>query len=288
MSIGSVSLAFFQFSSVRSAAPPATVGAVPAPSAPPVATAPQHEAYCDSPRKSPLFRALMSALTSLAMPAAAPTAPAPTTAAPAPAPTVAPAPDEDGDVQQAVFQFAHALMQALRGGSREEHEEGDGRGDDGDDHPHEHHDHGHHYGQFKHRWQDPMARLDALAARYATPAAAPAAGSPATPAAPTTDTPAATDSAAAPATDAALPVAVAAPAVAVPAAAASPLAGWNDRLMRTFDQLQQALGRPEADTVSLKESLSNLLSDLAARLRGEGAAPGASPSAPGSLIDVTA
>ena len=281
MSIGSVSLAFFQFSSVRSAAPPATVDAVPAPSAPPLATAPQHEAWCDSPRKSPLFRALMSALTSIATPA-------PTTAAPAPAPTVAPAPDEDGNVQQAVFQFAHALMQALGGGSRDEREERDGRGDDGDDHPHEHHDHGHHYGQFKHRWQDPMARLDALAARYATPAAAPAAGSPATPAAPTTDTPAATDSAAAPATDAALPVAVAAPAVAVPAAVTSPLAGWNDRLMRTFDQLQQALGRPEADTVSLKESLSNLLSDLAARLRGEGAAPGASPSAPGSLIDVTA
>ena len=312
MSISSISLALVPFSGVRPAAPPAAAAIAPAPAAapapapaptpaptpatPPLPTASHQQACCDSPRKSPLFRALMSALGAMATPTAAPASSTPTgtAAAPAAAPAAGqalPATSNDhADVEQAVFQFARALMQALRGDRGGEREDGERRGE-GEDGDREHHDHGHHYGQYKNRWQDPLARIETLAARYASPAAA----------APTTA------SLATPATDAAAPAHGQAPTVpgtdaqgaavapaAVPAASGivapkqSPVAGWNDRLMSAFDQLQQALGRPAANAASLKESLSGFLRDLATQLRGDGSTPGADPSAPGSLISVAA
>jgi hypothetical protein len=297
MSISTIALAFIRYPGSGAAAAPAPstgVAAVPAAAPAPVPAPPAAESHGDSPRKSPLFQALVSALSELASAVPAADAAESTTAAPA-AETDAAAPAaaaDNPDVDQAVFKFARALMQALRG--RHVH---DGEGDG------EHHDRGHHYGHHRDRWHDPVARLESLATRVDAAAAAAA----------TPDQPA-TGSNGAPTAEAAMPdTAPAAPADAttaaaatVPAgagstlivvalaksdgpAAASPYGGMFDRLLDSFAHMQQALGKPAAaDRATLAQSLSAFLEQLAARLRGDAPSMAADPTAPGALIDVAA
>lgn len=150
---------------------------------------------CDTPRRSPLFRALMEALDSVVGSAKAPgmkaeysTAQA---AAAAPAtPSVAnvdeitdaaatavkpeslsakaPVDDKPVDLEQAVMSFARALMQVMRGA---QHSDGGGKGE-GDGHRihrHRHHEHM--------AWGDPAQRVEQLGVQIgaAAPAKAPAA-----------------------------------------------------------------------------------------------------------------
>ena len=295
MSISTIAFAFTRYPS--SSAVPTPAGAAPAAPAAapaPVPAPPATESHGDSPRKSPLFRALMSALSELAVAVpAAETAPSASAAATEDASGAAAAPATDGaDVEQAVFQFARALMQAVRG--RHSHEgERDG----------EHHHHGHHFGHHRDRWHDPVARLETLATRVdaaATASAAPAQAVTGSSASPTADA-ATVDAAttvpaeAAPAADAASPAA-AGPAMIVVAmyktdgpAAASPFGGMFDRLLDSFANMQQALGKPAAaDRATLAQSLGTFLEQLAARLRGDAPSMTADPTAPGALIDVAA
>jgi hypothetical protein len=207
-------------------------------------------------------------------------------------------------LEDALMDFARALMQALRTGGR--HGSGDG---EQERHAHRHHHHhGHHHGGV--RWGDPAERVEMLGRRFgATDVAATAAA--ATPAASNADpvSASATDLAVQDETSAA-PVTSAAPQASEPVAAAAsvpqsttifvatinfngkapgaPMNRVQENLLSAFDSLQQALGRPAGDDKSsLKEQLTSFLQALAQRLRGDEEVM-TDTVAPGALLSTTA
>ncbi len=236
---------------------------------------PEGRHCCDSPRRSPLYQTLVSALSGMAT--AAPAAAAPAASADAPASPDAPAPAGNSaaepapDIDSAVMDFAQALMQAMRGFGRAEH---------GHEHKHkhDHHDHG------RRAWGDPSQRVAQLGAQVGAPApvavdasAAPVAVDPA--ADPVVDP--AVEAPSAPAVAAADPVAVNGTVAAAPSAEPS----RQSRLLTAFGVLAEALGLPAAtDGASLRSQLSSFLKTLAERLHSSAPAP----LQPGALLDVTA
>ncbi len=324
MTITSLSFSFVQYTSTvatadaRAAAPALT----PAPQ--PVAQDSCHGGGCDSPRRSPLFRALKDALlemTRSALPAvASSTASTPSTAGAAAASTAATsttagtaqatpsaeaaaAPAAAPDHEHAMMDFARALMQALRSGFQQ------GRGDDGEHEGRGRHHHHHHHG---HRgWGDPAQRVDGLAQRVG---AAPAPGMPApdtsvapTPTPSSAVAPAAPASATTPAPapmgDVTLEPAVAGAAsaaagsqnavifvasISIQQTAAAAAASPFGTLLNAFAGLQQAMGKPVASGDSLRSELSAFLQSLAQRLRGEDPATAEAATQPGALLSVAA
>jgi hypothetical protein len=293
MSITSIAFNFFSQPPLAPAPTAAAATVTPTASAP--APAPQ---ACgtrgpEHGRRNVLYEAMMAALRELGLtsgPQPAPTGPAPTPG-PAPQPTPAPAaavatpvvtpnpapsvgapanPAPAGtppalSVEEAVYSFAHALWQALRGadsGSRREH-----RGDD-EHHHHGHRRHGHEHGYGMSRGYSGLAnRLEALAVRLdastagVTPASAPA-GTPATQ--PSAATPAATSAVeAAPAAAPAVATSTPAPAPA-PAPAASPLAQAFDAMMRVLRSLNPSAPSTDAAAPSLATFLHSLARGLGA------------------------
>lgn len=324
MTMTSLSLTFVYNNTADMARARAT--SAPPPATPPVAApdatdAPKHEHLAhDTPRRSPLFRALLEALGSLVAPAAAPApgalpgtaapvaAPAPAPAAATPAaggasapadgtgtaattPTPAPAADAPATLDDALMNFARALMQALRSAM---HGGGDGEG-----HHHSHHDHG------RRAWGDPAQRIAQLGTQVgaATPAAATPAAPSAAPATAASDTPAAAPAVGDTVLD---PVAAIqlAPAgsgqttvlhVSLTINGTSPgqakLTRTQQALIDAFGTLQQARAKPAATDSSakpsLQEQLSAFLKDLADKLRqGNPDAPDATQ--PGAMLHVTA
>jgi hypothetical protein len=310
MSISTVSFAVFRFQgSALPAAPAPAPTAAPAPAAADASGKPSG----DSPRASLLYRALMDALENLASTTATPPAPASgaataasaTSGAPPSAGASATAADAvpGGDLQDALAQFAHVLAAALRA------VDGKGQGHANGHHRHHHGGHG----------QDPASRLQSLAARVGaegatSPATKGAADASSTTsnsattgttagAAPTTPAHGASTSAPAPAVPViAAPTSAVTPSGAAPQAdsslivvvvpkglggqAASPFAGYLDRLMDSFARLQQAMDKPPAqDEKSLQAALATFLRDLAARLTAETTVD---PTAPGALIHLAA
>lgn len=310
MSIASLSLTFVQYNSTadfartQGAVAPRPAPGVATPAPAPTAAAPascQHT--CDSPRRSPLYRALMDALGSLvpstpSAPAGSPVAasapPAPATAPPATPATDAVAVDTPPDLEEAVTNFARALMQAVRGSGRDE---GDDDRERGGHHRHAHHEHGHHHRHHDHgrrAWGDPAQRIDALGARWgASPSPRPNTA-PALPLDPVPTTPpvALTDVTLDPvvATDLGAAKAVPKP-TPLPAIASDTVAPRRDRygLLDAFSALQRALGLPAAEgRGGLETQLGAFLHTLAERLRGGEANSAAATTQPGALLDVTA
>jgi len=210
--------------------------AAPAPTPPMTASSAAAGGCCDSPRRSPLYQSLLGALSGIAD----------ATAAPASDGTAEPAPDLD----DAVMDFAHALMQAMRG---------PGRG-----HHHEHHDHG------RRAWGEPAQRIGQLGTQLGATAPADASTVPAT-----------ADAVVEPGSAAGAAAAAAGTPAAVPLGEPS----RQSRLLDAFGALAEALRLPAApDVAALRSQLSTFLQTLAERLRG--AAP--APLQPGALVDVTA
>lgn len=284
MSIASISFNFFSQVAPAPSSVPAAPAAGPAP-----APAPQScEPHGHQGRRNVLYEAMMAALRELGLtaapqqpaptsPAAAPgaaplpaPAPAPvvavvTTAGPAPvagAPAVAPAAGTPPatSVEDAVFAFAHALWQAVRGGdsdgSRRER-----RGDDDHEgrHGHRRHGHGHEHGYGMARGYTGLAtRLEALAVRVdssTTPASpSPVVDSGVTPAptpAPVAVPAVQSEVAPAPATT---------PAAAV--AAPSPLAQAFDAMMRVLRAINPNAPSADAGAPSLASFLHSLARGL--------------------------
>lgn len=282
MSIASISFNFFSQVAPAPSSVPAAPAAGPAP-----APAPQScEPHGHQGRRNVLYEAMMAALRELGLtaapqqpaptsPAAAPgaaplpaPAPAPvvavvTTAGPAPvagAPAVAPAAGTPPatSVEDAVFAFAHALWQAVRGGdsdgSRRER-----RGDDDHEGRHGHRRHGHEHGYGMARGYTGLAtRLEALAVRVdssTTPASpSPVVDSGVTPAptpAPVAVPAVQSEVAPAPATT---------PAAAV--AAPSPLAQAFDAMMRVLRAINPNAPSADAGAPSLASFLHSLARGL--------------------------
>ncbi len=208
---------------------------------------------CDSPRRSPLYQTLVSALSGMAT--AAPANATPAASADAPAATDDSNAEPAPDIDSAVMDFAHALMQAMRGFGRAEHK-----------HAHEHHDHG------RRAWGEPAQQIGQLGTQIGAPA------------------PAEVDASAGPAAiDPAVktPSAPAAAAAATGTAAAGPSGepSRQSRLLTAFGALAEALGLPAAtDGASLRSQLGSFLTTLAERLHSSAPAP----LQPGALLDVTA
>ena len=224
---------------------------------------------CDSPRRSPLYQALVSALSGMATPAPANAPPAASADGPAPAgdSNAEPAPDIDS----AVMDFAHALMQAMRGFGRADYEDGHVHAHK---HKHEHHDHG------RRAWGEPAQRIGQLGMQIGAPAPA-AVDASAVPVAVDPVVDPAVEAASAPAVAAADPVAVSGTVAAGPSAEPS----RQSRLLTAFGTLAEALGLPAAtDGASLRSQLSSFLKTLAERLHSSTPAP----LQPGALLDVTA
>lgn len=249
------------------------------------------DAERDGPRRSPLFNAIKEALTDLVT-----LAPSTDVAPDAPPPQDAPAtdaPTADRDpLDQAITEFARALMHALRDG-RGPH--GEGRG----------HHHGHAHGLHRHGWDSAAQRVEKLAQQIAPEPAAKPVEAP-------VETPAPTPVKAAPAE---LPVeqaeavpttemsllapAETKPAQKPPAAqnlhvkidlgpAESPWKSVHDDLIESFDELRRAIGGPETeDKESLEEQLSELLVALAVKLQSNELQTAALAPA-GSLLSVVA
>ncbi len=278
-----------------------------------------HRAGCDSPRRSPLYRAIQDALSQM-MPAAATSTSAPasagSTAAPATATTTAtaepataataaagvatPAASAPIDLEEAMMNFARALMQTLRHDSRQGHDDGHGE--------QRHGHHGHHHGHG--RWGDPAQRVDALAQQVsggsaaAVAVAAAANDSAVTPsqasAVPVTSTvgdassePVVASQTTTPTGAAAIPTGssgtmIFVAAIQVNSAAAAPKSPFAG-LLEAFSSLQQAMGKPAASADnSLKSELAAFLQTLAQRLRGEDPATAEAATQPGALLSVAA
>jgi len=322
MTITSLTFSFVQYTSTAAMADARAVAPASAPAPQPVAQDSCHGGGCDSPRRSPLFRALKDALlemTRATQPtAASSTASSPSTSGAAAASTgaatstsaaaaqSAPATEAAGaaaapDLEHALIDFARALMQALRSGLQQ------GRGDDG-----EHEDRGqrHHHHHHGHRgWGDPAQRVDGLAQRFGgasasvtpvpdTPVApAPTTSSAVAPAAPASVTALAPmgDGTPEPAVAGAAPAAAGSQdAVIVVAsisigqtAAAAPVSPFGT-LLSAFAGLQRAVGKPVASGDSLRSELSAFLQSLAQRLRGEDPATAEAATRPGALLSVAA
>ena len=333
MSITSLTLAFVQYGSVAAPAPAAAAAPAPAP-APALASnagSCEHRNTCDSPRRSPLYRALMDALGSMAnsaapttpRPGAEPTTPVvPTAAGTRAAPSTnrasaadaatevtpaaatgteaTPAASAPVDLEEAVMNFARALMQALRGAGQAD----DGQGDEGrrahghHHHHHEHHDHG------RRSWGDPAQRIEQLGARIGAPVSVDPADLPiavpdeaSAPAPVTTIAPVETASeVVAPATNAAVPTPAGTPTTMLyiqlsmndAAPKASPFNRATQGLVQAFGSLQQALGLPATEGPdSLKAQLGAFLQALAEKLRG-GEGNALASTQPGALLNVSA
>ena len=304
--ITSLSFAYLQYSSTTAVAATQPAAGAPAPAPLPV-TRDNCRDPCDTPRRSPLFRALKDALMEMAQS----TKPAPGTLASAasaadaaatnPIPAATPeGADTSRDLEEALMAFARTLMQAMRdefGGRRERaHEDDVGRG-----HRHHHHGHG--------RWGDPAQRVEALAQQVGPPALAPAAT--ATPPVVTNASPVADDvttepvqapsaadtaegptAAASPSGTSSMVIVVASmqvsPADAAPVPA-SPIAGVHQRLLDAFAALQKAMGKTAANSGdALKSELGDFLRALADRLRGADAATAEAATQPGALLSIAA
>lgn len=297
MMVTTLSFSYLQVSATSGAAAsrPAASGA---PSPAPQAVAPDDcRCHDDKPRRSPFVRALKEALhdlaTSLQATGASSTEKsdaAATAEAPASAAAAIETAESPIDLEDALMDFARALMQALR-------EQGGGRRERVDGEAHGHHRH-HHHG--RRHWGDPSQRVEALAQQLQATAAAPASGvnaasQAAVEAAPSATTDPAVDPASPADADAGTAVTprrntavyVATVNVTVNAEAAaqsSPFAG----LIEAFAKLQKALGKQEDDDGALPKALGEFLQTLAAKLRGEDLPTAEAATEPGALIDVAA
>ena len=304
MAIAPMSYAFLPHGHTRGAAAAAPV-ARPVPTD--AAAAPEVCAHDrqEGPRRTPLMRVLMAALDSMvATPPPSTTAttstdsaagPVPAAAPPAPAADAAPTPDLD----TAMMNFAHALMQVLRGSG-----DSDAGGQE-HDHGHGHHGHHGHHGlrhDFGRRaWGDPAGRIAQVAAQAGSAASPPAAANPTTaqPAAPESSAPAAaaTDTQLEPAVATSLASAANAPASTVAAQpagdkVASPwtraFARLQQNMLDAFATLQRARGVDTADDAdSLPAQLTAFLQALAEQVRLS-ASDTTAAARPGALIDLTA
>lgn len=273
----------------------------------------------DMPQRSPMYRALKEALAAMAQTttgagassSASQASEASATRTETPAVDAAAASGAAGEatalsLDDALANFAQALMQALRDqfGSRRERDS-----EHGDGHHHHHHHHG------RRGWGDAAQRVDALAQQVGATASQTVDGTTAAAAAGVTtshtvavaaDAPTSTATPAAasqPSTEPVQPNA-AATATAEPSSAAritinvtlnlvqgqdstaskSPFQGLID----AFARLQKALGQPDDDADALPQRLSAFLQALADQLRGEDAASTDVATQPGTLISVTA
>lgn len=325
MSITSISFAYVQYSSTAAMAQPRVPAPVAAPVAQPEPSRDCRHRECDSPRKSPLFRALVDALAQMARPTqtsaaagatAAPAAPATTAGAAANSGAVSAAGDaasttatptapaaeaaaeaggETVDLEEALMNFARALMQALRGdGHRSRRDDEEERG--------QHHHH-HHRGY--QRWADPAEGVERLSHRVGASAAA--AVAPANAAATataakannvivqddvsleptnavTTGATAGTEAAAGNAGNTSVQLTIN---INV-SAANSQVGRTQERLLNAFGSLQQALGRTvDENSGSLRAQLTAFLQALAQRMRGDDGAV-SDTAAPGTLLNTTA
>lgn len=243
----------------------------------------------EGPRRSPLFNAIKDALTDLV---ARPTSTDAAQTAEAPA-AEAPAADSD-QLDQAITEFARALMHALRDG-RGPH--GEGRG----------HHFGHAHGHHRHGWDNAAQRVEKLAQQVAPePVAKPVEASAETPAeAPVKTTPTelpVEQAEAVPGTEI-TPITPPATKPAEKTAATqnlhvkidlglaeSPWKSVHDDLIESFDELRRAIGGPETedkDKATLEEQLSELLVALAVKLQSNELQTAALAPA-GSLLSVVA
>lgn len=209
----------------------------------------QSSHHCDSPRRSALYQALVGALSGMAEATTTPASTTPTTST-TPAASGDSSAEPAPDLDSAVMDFAHALMQAMHRFGRAEHE---------------HHDHG------RRAWGEPAQRIGQLGSQIGAPAPTDSSAAPA-------------------AVDAAVETASAPDAAAAttgaPAAAPSGEPGRQGRLLEAFGTLAKALGLPAAtDGAALRTQLSSFLQTLAERLRSSSAA---APLQPGALLNVTA
>lgn len=285
------SIAFNFFSQVAPAPAPATAPVAPAASAPAPAPRSCETHGHEHGRRNVLYEAMMAALRELGLtsnPPPAPTGPAPvpgpvplpmpapaaavaapvvaTTPSPAPSVGATTGPVQPGtppavSVEEAVYSFAHALWQALRGadsGSRREH-----RGDDDDHGHHGHRRHGHdEHGYGMSRGYSGLAtRLESLAVRLDTNTAGvtPAPTPPGTPTTPTPVSPVATP--VVPAAQVPTPVPTPTP---TPAPATSPLAQAFDAMMRVLRSLNPSAPSTETAAPSLASFLHSLARGLGA------------------------
>lgn len=311
MMITSLSFAYLQVSSNSAAgtaaAQPAAAAPVPAPQS---VAQDECRGHCDTPRRSPLFRALKDALMELAQaakPAAGtpPSSAASTDTAAATAGTTAtnqtPADAEASpDLEVALMAFARTLMQVMRDefAGRRERTQGD---DDG--HGHRHHRHHSHHGHA--RWGDPAQRVEALAQQVA--ASAPTSTAPAVAATTTSSagdvttepvkpdaakvdtTPAAVATTAGPSSTVIFVASIQIQQAEASPAQASPFANVHQRLLDAFAALQKAMGKPEAsDGDAQRNELATFLQALSARLRGEDTATAEAATQPGALLSIAA
>lgn len=242
----------------------------------------QGDAERTGPRRSPLFTAIKQALTELVAPAAQTDTTAAGEATPA-APADADSAADSEALDQAITEFARALMHALREG-RGPH--GEGRG----------HHYGHAHGHQRHGWDNAAQRVEKLAQELAPapapqPVEAPVTALPVEQA----ETVPATEITAAPATDtAAAPKTAPAPAeqnlhVKIDLGLAeSPWKSIHDDLIESFAELQRAIGGPDSESEdSLEERLSEMLVALAVKLQTDELHTAALAPA-GSLLSVVA
>lgn len=218
------------------------------------------------PRRSPLFSTIRDALEQLVATEASSTAPTDDDAA---------STGGSDELDQALDDFARALMHALH----------DGRGPHGEDR-------GRHLGLALGRpaWSSAAQRLEAIAGQVAPEPAAPAAEAPVEATPPEVveaggDTPAlaSTPTTSSPSTPTpSLHLTLELP--------ESPWAAVHDGLIESFAEVQRALGRPDSgrdDAESLEERLREMLVALAAKLRAS-TANTAALAPPGSLLSVVA
>jgi len=248
----------------------------------PADKAERSDAAREAPRRSPLFNAIKDALTELV------TQPQ-QTEAPAATETTDSAPADSDKLEQAITEFARALMHALREG-RGSH--GEGRG----------HHFGHAHGHHRHGWDNAAQRVEKLAQEIA-PAPAPApkpveapveAAATELPVAQAETVPA-TEVTQAPTTDTAPAEKKATLTLNLHVKidlglAESPWKSVHDDLIESFDELRRAIGGPETkdkDKESLEEQLSELLVALAVKLQSNELQTAALAPA-GSLLSVVA
>jgi len=258
----------------------------------PADKAERRDAEREGPRRSPLFNAIKDALTDLVAQTAS-TGIAEEAATPTPQAPAAEAPADSDKLDQAITEFARALMHALREG-RGPH--GEGRGH------HFGHAHGHHHG-----WDNAGQRVEKLAKQVAPEPVAKPVDAPVATAAEAPVKAAPTElpveqAEAVPATE----ITPVAPTEAKPAEktpvtlnlhvkidlglAESPWKSVHDDLIESFDELRRAIGGPETqdeDKASLEEQLSELLVALAVKLQANELNTAALAPA-GSLLSVVA
>lgn len=299
----------FTYTQVSAAAPTtATRQRMPEAQAQPVARDEGRRAS-DMPQRSPMYRALKEALAAMAQTAtsaaASPSTSQPTEAAATHTEKAAADDAPALNLDEALANFAQALMQALRDqfGSRRESDS-----EHGDGHHHHHHHHG------RRGWGDPAQRVDTLAQQVgatapaaadnvASAAAAAGAGADTSAVAAETAVPATTPAPATPSTE---PVQADAAATSTADAAVGSRVTINvtlnvvlgqesttakspfQGLLDAFAKLQKALGQPADDADALPQRLSAFLQALADKLRGEDAASTDVATQPGTLISVTA